>query len=231
VALSVNSSSATATYSWDLGAAGLHNTNEVEAIWETTGNYPIYVTVSDNGCTQVLSDSISVSALQLTAISNDTTIVLGETLSLHATANSTLGTPLIMWEGMAENPFMVQPTTTTNYTLSISDEWGCILSEQVTVNVLPIAKQAIFPTAFSPNNDGTNDVFRVLGTDISTVDLQIYNRWGNQVFNISSSPNMAYWDGNVNGEPAMLGVYAYQALITYTDSSTVLLKGNTSLIR
>ncbi|RBL89675.1 T9SS type B sorting domain-containing protein [Chitinophaga flava] len=67
------------------------------------------------------------------------------------------------------------------------------------------------PTAFSPNGDGRNDVFRCrVNDDITAYHLTVYNRWGAVVFS-STDPQQA-WDGDL--QPA--GSYVW--VLTYTDS-------------
>lgn len=64
------------------------------------------------------------------------------------------------------------------------------------------------PTAFSPNNDGLNDVFEIKGRFRNNFSLLILNRWGQVIFE-SNSPEKS-WDGKVNGTEAPIGVYAYK---------------------
>ncbi|MDX5346173.1 MAG: gliding motility-associated C-terminal domain-containing protein [Hymenobacteraceae bacterium] len=65
-----------------------------------------------------------------------------------------------------------------------------------------------FPNAFSPNNDGLNDVFEMKGRFLSNISFKIYDRWGQVVFQTESSSQG--WDGTINGELAPVGAYAFQ---------------------
>lgn len=88
----------------------------------------------------------------------------------------------------------------------------------------------VFPTAFTPNNDGQNDVFRpVIYDAIHDYRIQIYDRWGMLVF-ASQSPGSG-WDGTFRGSPA--GVQSYVYVCTYTDSRQEqhLRKGTVLLLR
>lgn len=88
----------------------------------------------------------------------------------------------------------------------------------------------ILPTAFSPNHDGQNDIFRPKVYDaIHDYRLSIYDRWGALLF-VSNAPE-AGWDGEVKGAPA--GVQAYVYVCSYTDSrgEQHLLKGTVMLVR
>ena len=67
-----------------------------------------------------------------------------------------------------------------------------------------------FPNAFSPNGDKNNDLFKpIVECPIEDYLLQIYNRWGDLVF--ESYQISDGWDGEVNGKPAPVDVYIYRA--------------------
>ena len=62
------------------------------------------------------------------------------------------------------------------------------------------------PNAFTPNNDGKNDVFNFRGTGITSSQLRIFNRWGEQLF---KNTNTSGWDGKYMGEISQEGVYVF----------------------
>jgi gliding motility-associated-like protein len=98
--------------------------------------------------------------------------------------------------------------------------------KQVPADVLPLIG---LPTAFSPNGDGENDILYVRGAAIQTLDLKIYNRWGQLVFETRSQEKG--WDGTFNGEPQPIEAYAYVLSVTFIDGTAKLLKGNITLLR
>jgi gliding motility-associated-like protein len=87
------------------------------------------------------------------------------------------------------------------------------------------------PNAFTPNNDGLNDVFLPrYQCDFSNYELRVFNRWGQMVFR-SESPSNG-WDGTMSGSRQPVGVYVWQ--LTYKDAITgkaTTLKGTVALIR
>lgn len=88
----------------------------------------------------------------------------------------------------------------------------------------------LVPTAFSPNGDNNNDLFRLIaGNDIRTFTVTIYDRWGNKMFKTSESGHG--WDGTFNGKPVNAGVYAYMLEIVYKNGTAELKSGNITLIR
>ena len=85
------------------------------------------------------------------------------------------------------------------------DEKGC---EYVGDSTIWVWKNFWAPNAFSPNDDGLNDVFRFLGTEFMTsFHFIIYNREGTIMFEGFTKEDE--WDGTYNGEPAPFGVYGY----------------------
>ncbi|MBN9384943.1 MAG: gliding motility-associated C-terminal domain-containing protein [Chitinophagaceae bacterium] len=85
------------------------------------------------------------------------------------------------------------------------------------------------PSAFSPNGDGVNDVFRIPpGITLQLKEFSIFNRWGGRVF--SSRDINKGWDGKIDGRPAQTGTYAF--IITGTDiKGSVMVTGTVVLVR
>ena len=86
------------------------------------------------------------------------------------------------------------------------------------------------PNAFTPNNDGKNDIFRVLGNlqDVQSFSFNIYNRWGQRVFHTEDV--YAGWNGNFNGIAADIGTYFYMLNYSIFGQSHIL-KGDVELLR
>lgn len=87
------------------------------------------------------------------------------------------------------------------------------------------------PTAFTPNANNMNDVFRPLGTNISRDHyiLRIYNSWGAKVYE-TTNPEEG-WDGTLNGKPCMNGVYVWKVNVRFIDGIDNEQKGVVHLIR
>lgn len=114
----------------------------------------------------------------------------------------------------------------------VTDEFGCVGSDEVVFKE-QCPTRIYAPNAFSPNDDGVNDRFRVFVSDVTAMELRIFDRWGNQVFN-TTDPE-ASWDGFWRDRPASSGVYVW--LLEYEgyekDGSTKIgvESGDVSLIR
>ena len=112
-----------------------------------------------------------------------------------------------------------------NFTVSGND----IITAYYVEEVLPPEKGAQVPMAFSPNDDGNNDILYVYGGQIETLYFDIYDRWGEKVFS-SNSPDKG-WDGTFNGKDVASGVYVYRLKAIFTDGDVVNTKGNITLVR
>jgi len=99
-----------------------------------------------------------------------------------------------------------------------------------TVLVRQIFCDIWLPNAFTPNNDGVNDVFRILGNvgRLEGVSLSIFNRWGERIFYTGNK--YQGWDGKQDGSDAMLGTYVYMLQYSY-GGRPYLQKGSFHLIR
>ncbi len=105
-------------------------------------------------------------------------------------------------------PF-ASPDATTLYLLTITDSFHCSASKEILINVLNDCDSRLtIPSAFSPNGDGINDIFRVIHRgEIEQFDFKVFNRWGELVFE-TTNPNDG-WDGYHKGSLQELAVYAY----------------------
>ncbi|MGB3849952.1 MAG: gliding motility-associated C-terminal domain-containing protein [Tunicatimonas sp.] len=77
---------------------------------------------------------------------------------------------------------------------------------------IPTRGEVHFPTAFTPNGDGRNDVFVYTGRLIDNIELRIYNRWGELLFQTTTLEEG--WDGSYRGVPVPQGTYVFRADVT-----------------
>lgn len=89
--------------------------------------------------------------------------------------------------------------------------------------------QIFIPNAFTPDGDGLNDTFSITSTDVVYVNMSVYNRWGQLVF--QGTNDEARWDGNVKGVLADEGVYVYQVEARGLNNQTYKYNGTLTLIR
>lgn len=95
------------------------------------------------------------------------------------------------------------------YVVTVKDEAGCPVALKTFIVLVDCEPKLLLPTAFSPNNDGLNDKLDIFEQDISRLDLRIYNRWGEIVFQCFD-PSVE-WDGTFQGKDVPSGIYLWQA--------------------
>lgn len=131
---------------------------------------------------------------------------------------------------------IASPDVTITYLLSVTDQKGCPVEDKVTVIVRDQAP-VFFPSAFSPNGDGSNDYFTgFAGPLVQVIEkLHIFDRWGQLLFEGTAiPPNLPTggWDGSVKqGGPAPAGVYVYRAIVRLQNGKTASFAGEIIVVR
>lgn len=103
------------------------------------------------------------------------------------------------------------------YSVSLINTENCSSVDTVIIEEKCEATFLYTPNAFTPNGDGYNDTFYVKGENVYRFKIEIFNRWGEFLFetdNINTS-----WDGTYLGNEVSTGVYVYR--LTYTGISPV----------
>lgn len=220
-----------ASYQWT-PSAGLNASNLAYPTFNSsTGHtYTVNVTTAA-GCTG--TDQVIVTVLPSPSVNAgpDQTITY---LQTNCSLNGT-GAGNAMWSPdyylTCTNCFIptAAPMVTTTYTLSVTGANGCVSTDDVTVTV-DVPKDVFVPSAFSPNNDGNNDVLYARGYTILHMHFIVYDLWGQVMFD-SFQPDKG-WDGTVNGAPASVGLYVYTLEVEYVnDAGTATFSGEVNLVR
>lgn len=205
-----------------------------EACYPSAGSFSVMM-IATNVCgidTVVKNNFVNVFDIPTLTVSNDTTINIGESATISASGGLTYN-----WypnvNGTISCPTcastVVQPTVTTNYIVVASNSIYCRVQDTVTVIVDVNCGDFFIPNVFSPNDDGLNDMINVHGRCIVSFNLQIFNRWGEKVFETSSMSDG--WDGTFKGQKLDTGVFVYKADGVSIDGQSFNLKGNITLIR
>ncbi len=128
---------------------------------------------------------------------------------------------------------IARPLRNTTFFVTITDQnTGCEVVALTRYSIFEIncAEPDIFiPSAFTPNKDGNNDVFYLRGENVESLELSIYNRWGEEVFR-TTDKNIG-WDGNYKGRAADPAVFVYHLKAICFDGQEFIKKGNFTLIR
>jgi gliding motility-associated-like protein len=203
-------------YQWSNGNA----TSFIQNV--NAGNYSLSVT-DENACTASASVVIKNINNQLNLfLGNDTTICPGEQLILMPGSFSSY-----LWQdNSTANTFTI--TQTGNYSVKVTDADGCAATDAIHVTV--DCSDIVFPSAFTPNHDGLNDVFGAAGNLdlVKNYSLKVYSRWADVIFK-TNDPYKG-WNGKVKDLDANSDTFVWIAEYELLGKKRIQ-KGTLTLIR
>jgi gliding motility-associated-like protein len=211
---------------WDFGDGGTSNQMMPTHLYAQPGTFKVKLTETFGG--KSFPDSLSITIHKLPAVELGDTILLydGASVVLHAGD----GFQSYLWSTQSTAP-EITVGSGGNYWVKVEDYNCCYNYDTVYVNVF----KYFFPNAFTPNGDGNNDVFRIVGLyrDIN-LKLYIYDRWGKMVF-LSENIDEG-WDGSIRGQKCPAGTYSWVAFVDFrssdiTTNGKVKFKGTVILLR
>lgn len=214
--LLLDAQNAGSVYQWQDNSSG--QTYVVNA----PGKYFVKVTAS--GCSS--SDTINVfyDLKPVFTLGADRMICGGQVITLQPSIQAGQGIIYLWQDGSRGTTYNV--TAPGNYYLELSNSCG---SKADSLAVIKGACKLYVPTAFTPNGDGLNDVFKAsYGENITKFKMTVYNRWGEKVFE-SNDMNKG-WNGIYKGK-MLSGVFVWMIQYDIIDSKNQLIKGTVSLIR
>ena len=164
------------------------------------------------------------SAVDNIFVNLDTTVLEGTILELCAPENLIN----VDWYSNQQYGDCITITPYENQTLIISaqTENGCIGTDHIFVSIYTL--DTYIPNAFSPNGDGTNDLFTFYTPiPVQFSDILIYTRWGDVIAN----PDQ-FWDGkDSKGQDCQVGVYIYKIVLDFFDGNSRMFSGDITIIR
>jgi len=181
------------------------------------------LTVSDSfNCSGTDNFLLSIEYPPEPDLGSDTSICVGHTIEFNGNTNGHY-----LWQDGSNNPTFIASDSGTYY-LTVTNICGSA-TDSVILRIDPCDKIIFVPNAFSPDNDGINDIFKPYSDYLDEYQLWIYNRWGELIF-YTSDVNEG-WDGYHNGKAAKNDVYVWKIVYKdyYNNSFTQF--GNVVLIR
>lgn len=170
-------------------------------------------------------------------------IIEGAELQLDLQTDRELSDLTIEWlpqEGLScydcANPFFIG-SQTTEYTVLVTDQYGCETEVSIRISVEEIVKVYIPNVLNLTSGQGGDRAFTLYSGegDIEIIEaLYIYDRWGNLIFegfNLPPNDPSAGWDGRRAGQAIEQGVYVYQARVRYSNLETEDFAGDVTLIK
>jgi len=232
VALNVINPTATSTYAWT-PSTGLSSTPSPNPI--ATIQHSVHYTVVEtdiNGCTDTkIVPAIVIESIGLRSL--DTSIVIGDVITLPVVGQSYYNftwSPTAGLSCLTCNYPTVQPLEDIIYTLNVKDRRDCYNENYVYDIKIKPETFVKFPTMFTPNGDGNNDVVYVKGWGIKELlEFQIFNRWGQLIY---SNPNIHDgWDGTFNGILQNTDIYVYKVKVLTWKNVEIKEEGYINMVR
>ena len=170
------------------------------------------VGISRSGCLDTLDFEVTVKPTPFVDLGEDQYLFSCEPVVLDAGGGD--GSESYEWQdGSVKRTLTVAENGT--YWVKVYNE-GCAVMDTVEIELCN--GYIHIPSAFTPNNDGLNDVFKVVTSDLTvTFHMDIFDRHGQLLFE-TDDPEQG-WDGKVKGVPAPADIYVYK--IRYRGKGTV----------
>ena len=228
--------SANANITWTSASGGFSNANTASTNFtpSSTGEFMIYA-IAENDCATSVSDSLLITVLPhiiLDISASSVLIEAGQQVQLTAS-----GATDYFWQDDSSlscldcpNP-VATPSETTIYYVNSADINSCVTSDYITI-VVQDSKDTkmLVPNAFSPNNDGENDMFKpTYRGSLESYSFIVYNRWGKQMF--ATDDVTQGWDGIYKNKEQEIGVYVYSIQYKFVGEAADIKSGNVTLVR
>jgi gliding motility-associated-like protein len=193
--------------------------------------------VATNGCVDSADQTVFIQALPGVSAGNDTSVVVGQPLQLHAFSTDGSGDSFL-WSPVNDlnDPAISDPVAilssevdSIRYTVTVTDSLGCMVAASIEVTVFKSVPDIFVPNAFTPGKN-TNTIFRPIPVGISSLQsFCIYNRYGQLLY--STTRIGEGWDGTMGGRAQPEGSYVWVVQGTTYTGKIIAKKGTMVLIR
>lgn len=207
--------------------------------YTTAGNFNITaIATNSTGCKDTTTHPLRVNPLPTVTMPSQLVVQTGFPVTIPATYSpNTVSWNWVPATGLSCTNCPTPdagPKTNTSYFVRFTDNNGCVNGQSIQVIVLCKNSNLFIPNTFSPNGDGSNDVFYPRGRGLERIKiLRIFNRWGQVVYERRDVPvndPAVGWDGTYKGSRPVSDVYIYQAEVFCENGEVIKLNGNIALI-
>ncbi|MBX2922244.1 MAG: gliding motility-associated C-terminal domain-containing protein [Chitinophagaceae bacterium] len=201
---------------------------------QETTTYTSVVTMPVTGCQRVVPVTVNVKEFSMSLAASPQPVIAGNPVTFTPgsatsfTVTGWLPENLFPSQIAATQTIAIQDTTRTFSVIGRSED-GCLDTASVKVNMDVNTTDVFVPNAFTPNNDGKNDIFKVYGSSIKNIEMKIFDQWGRAIHETNN--NSTGWDGNHNGKLQPAGTYMYVIKIRLENEDSFIRKGTIHLIR
>ncbi|MBK7817498.1 MAG: gliding motility-associated C-terminal domain-containing protein [Sphingobacteriaceae bacterium] len=232
------------TYTWTVPAGAItSNLNSLNLLSNVIGNYFISITNTINGCSsqglyQVTEGGIKADFIASPIFGFAPMSVTFTNTSSTSTGNSSITSTWGFGNGSIykniPNNVLTSATYSApgTYSVILTVQKGSCIDQIIKVIQVEIGSKMVIPNVFTPNGDGSNDIFRLIGSSLKEVSISIYDRWGRKVYELTSETGNFAWDGKDQiGKSCADGTYFYVIKAMGKDGYEYDTKGNVSLFR
>lgn len=197
----------------------------------TPGTTTITYSASSGSCTASVTLEVTVTSFDLaltgpaSPVSSGTIVNLQTSSAVPYTISSWAPVDLFINQTLTSQSVALNQTT--NISVVGSDAAGCTDTARLTVTVIPADEDVYIPGAFTPNNDGLNDLFVAYGNAIRTFEISVFNQWGELIYRGTDQG----WNGRHKGKLQPSGVYVYVIKATMLSGKVIDRKGAINLVR
>ena len=164
-----------------------------------------------HGCQTTATVKVSVEALNAALTSQPMPAKAGENITLTAGGTSNFSvlawTPTAIFSNQTARTQTLLILDTSFYSVVLKSPIGCLDTAKLKIIPEPNDKDFFVPNAFTPDGDGKNDLFKAYGRSITTIELRVFNQWGQLLFETRDAN--AGWNGYYKGALQPAGPYIY----------------------
>ncbi len=195
------------------------------------GDYTLTVIDNLTGCADSSVVTVTQASATASITANPTT---GISPLLVGFTGAGSGTPVFNWNFGDGNTSSTQNPSNTfmtgTYTVTLTTISGTCTATSTVVIIVEDGFMMEIPNVFTPNGDEANDVFTIKSTGVKEISLQIFNRWGQKMYEFSGAK--ATWDGlTASGASVPEGTYFYFVKATGFDGAEIEKQGSVNLFR
>ena len=231
-----NTSAGGLNFFWDFGDGSTSTADNPTHLYTSIGSYTVKLVAFDStSCNKVDSAVFTITVVAIPIASFTFSPVTPQENTPTQFTNLSFGATNYIWRfGDGDTSVQVNPehlfNATGNYNVCLTaiNAAGC--SDDTCIQVSAIINALLdVPSAFTPGKFGVNGIVSVKGFGIKEMQWTIYNRWGQKVFESTSTTNG--WDGYYKGKLQPMDVYSYTLDVIFSDGNKVKKTGDITLIR
>ncbi len=238
----LSSSQVTALWTTPQPPPNISGINTLTLTTDGVGDYRLVVTTNSNNCSTLQKVKVVPGELTADFVPDQVSGFAPMTVNFTNKSSSSLSSNSITSVWSFGNG--TTRTTTTNlstsalynapghYTITMFASKGACRDTAHAVIFVDIPSKLEVPNVFTPNGDNSNDLFFVKTANLTEITAQIFDRWGNKIYELTSNTGNIAWDGkNQGGKEVPDGTYFYTIKAKGLDGQSYDTKGTVSLYR